>query len=85
MDEDTAVIGAHLNGDKGNNSGSAYVFSLGLVTVVDIDIKPGSFPNIINLGVDLHRNLTQKRPFIASKTDPPAAAWIFEKLAVPFA
>ena len=44
---DTAVVGAHLNDDKGSRSGSAYVFVL--VTAVSIDIKPGNDPNSINL------------------------------------
>jgi len=34
----------------------------------------------IDWGVDLHRILSQKGPFLASKTDPSAAPWIFEKL-----
>ena len=46
----TVVIGAWRD-DKGDNSGSAYVFELDPVIVaVAIDIKPGSFPNSINLG-----------------------------------
>ena len=48
---DTAVIGAMWHDDNGSNSGSAYVFALGPTTIsVAIDIKPGSYPNSINLG-----------------------------------
>ena len=32
--------------------------------------------------VDLHRNLTQKRPFLASKIDPSAGTQIIEKVAI---
>ena len=32
------------------------------------------------VAVDLYRNLTQKRPFLASKVDPPTVAYIFEKV-----
>jgi len=35
-------------------------------------------------GVDLHRNLSQKWPFLASKTDPSAVSWIFEMVAIRF-
>ena len=35
-------------------------------------------------GVDLHRNLSQKWPFLASKTDPSAVSQIFEMAAIRF-
>jgi hypothetical protein len=34
--------------------------------------------------VDLHRNLSQKWPFLASKTDPSAVSQIFEMAAIRF-
>jgi hypothetical protein len=33
----------------------------------------------------LHRNLSQKWRFFASKNNPSAVPWIFEKAAIPFA
>jgi len=35
--------------------------------------------------VDLHRNVIQKQPFLAVKTDPSAAFEIFEKITLRFA
>ncbi|MGB5631121.1 MAG: hypothetical protein WBM57_17260, partial [Woeseiaceae bacterium] len=35
-------------------------------------------------GVDLQRNLSQKWPFLASKTDPSAVSQIFEMAAIRF-
>ncbi|NRB40421.1 MAG: FG-GAP repeat protein [Pseudomonadales bacterium] len=46
---DTALIGAFHDNDKGFRSGSVYVFSQAILIIVDIDIKPGSAPNSINL------------------------------------
>ena len=37
---DTAVVGARLDDDNGDESGSAYVFDLNLLVPVSIDIKP---------------------------------------------
>jgi len=46
---DYAIVGAAWDDDNGSYSGSAYIFALA-PTPVDIDIKPGSYPNAINLG-----------------------------------
>jgi len=45
---ETFVVGAELDDDGGNGSGSAYVFNLE-PEVVDIDIRPGNDVNPINL------------------------------------
>jgi len=47
VDGDTIVVGADGDDDGGSRSGSTYVFA-SLVTVVDIDIKPGSDSNSFN-------------------------------------
>ncbi len=45
----TAIVGADFDDNPFNDSGSAYVFVLELVLDIDIDIKPGSERNPINL------------------------------------
>jgi len=46
---DTAIVGANLDNTGGINSGSAYVFGPFSIQEVDIDIKPGSDLNCINI------------------------------------
>jgi hypothetical protein len=48
ISDDTLAVGAYLDDDNGENSGSAYVFSTAEIQIF-IDIKPGSYPNSINL------------------------------------
>ena len=43
-----ALVGAFADDDGGEDSGSAYIFSLSSATVVTIDIKPGTEANSIN-------------------------------------
>jgi len=50
----------------------------GVPLIVQTAFRDGLF-------VDLHRKLTQEWPFIASKIDPSAAAWIVEKVAIRIA
>jgi hypothetical protein len=46
---DTAVVGANGDDDNGPHSGASYVYALVTTTSVEIDIKPDSDPNSINL------------------------------------
>ena len=75
VDGDTALIGAHLDDDNGESSGSAYVFSLISEKVVTIDIKPGKEPNIINLksGGFIPVAILTEGEFDALQVDPDIA------------
>ena len=62
-----------------------FLLTDGLVHRVDCNNLPN--PELvgsewISRDADLYRNLTQKRPFLASKNDPPPATQIFEKVAI---
>jgi hypothetical protein len=50
--EGVVVIGAMYDDDNGRDSGSAYVFGPPTFVDVDLDIKPGSDVNSVNLSVD---------------------------------
>jgi hypothetical protein len=45
---DDVIVGGYGDDDRGTDSGSAYIFAL--YTLVEMDIKPGSYPNAVNLG-----------------------------------
>jgi hypothetical protein len=45
---DVALVGAPYDDDQGTDSGSVYVYNVS-ITYVSIDIKPGAFPNSINV------------------------------------
>ena len=47
-----------------------------------IALTDGKLAVVYDVSVDFHRNLTQKRPFIASKIDPPTGTQIIEKVAI---
>ena len=72
--DDTAVIGAHLDDDNGNDSGSAYVFDLSKDLTETLsyfaDINPHHCPNRISTGVSNGQTVS-----IAIAGQPGLSVW----------